>query len=92
MTRTNELGQPIGPALAGWKPPTQPLADALPGRYCRLEPLSHARHASQLFEAYSADATGGLWTYLPFGPFASAEALGDALDGLAKLPDIYESS
>jgi RimJ/RimL family protein N-acetyltransferase len=41
------------------------------GRTCRLEPLSAERHALELYEAYSEDTEGSLWTYLPYGPFAS---------------------
>jgi RimJ/RimL family protein N-acetyltransferase len=41
------------------------------GRYCRVEPLDAARHAARLYDAYSADREGRLWTYLPWGPYAS---------------------
>jgi RimJ/RimL family protein N-acetyltransferase len=41
------------------------------GRACRLEPLSAEQHAKDLFEAYSEDTEGRLWTYLSYGPFAS---------------------
>jgi RimJ/RimL family protein N-acetyltransferase len=37
-------------------------------------PLSFAEHADALYEAYSADAEGRLWTYLPYGPFADRPA------------------
>jgi RimJ/RimL family protein N-acetyltransferase len=43
------------------------------GRICRLEPLDAERHARALHEAYAADADGRNWTYLPYGPFASAD-------------------
>ena len=55
------------------------------GRFCRLDPLDVERHAVDLFAAYSLDAEGRIWTYLPCGPFADfaayrawlvAEALG----------------
>jgi RimJ/RimL family protein N-acetyltransferase len=42
------------------------------GRLCRLAPLDAATHASALFDAHSADREGRNWTYLPYGPFASA--------------------
>jgi hypothetical protein len=42
------------------------------GRLCRLEPLEANRHAEALHDAYEADREGRIWTYLPYGPFASA--------------------
>ncbi|GAC1465697.1 MAG: GNAT family protein [Vulcanimicrobiaceae bacterium] len=39
------------------------------GTVCRLEPLDADRHAADLFEANRADASGRMWTYLPYGPF-----------------------
>ena len=42
------------------------------GRLCRLEPLDVAKHAAALHEAHALDREGRNWTYLPYGPFASA--------------------
>jgi RimJ/RimL family protein N-acetyltransferase len=76
-TDRNALGQPIGFPLPGWtarpRPPRQPLA----GRYCRVEPLDLERHAAALHAANLADAEGRIWTYLPYGPFATLEAYRD---------------
>jgi len=71
--RTNEFGQPIGDALDGWTAPPRPPRTQMTGRHCVLEPLSSARHCEALFAAYAEDADGRNWTYLPYGPFASAE-------------------
>lgn len=71
--RTNELGQPIGPALPDWRPPPHPAQQALAGRFCRVEPLDLARHARELFAANSEDREQRMWTYLYSGPFASYE-------------------
>ncbi len=66
----NHLGQPIGAPVDGWTarqlPPLTPMA----GRYCRVEPLDAERHAAELYDAYSADRDGRVWTYLPWGPYA----------------------
>jgi RimJ/RimL family protein N-acetyltransferase len=43
------------------------------GRFCRLEPLDPARHASALHAANRLDAEGRMWTYLPYGPFPDAD-------------------
>lgn len=72
--RTNEFGQPIGDDVVGWNdarpPPRTPMADA----YCRIELLDAGRHLQDLFEAFSAD-DGRMWTYMPDGPFATADEL-----------------
>ncbi|HET7315203.1 GNAT family protein [Salinisphaera sp.] len=44
------------------------------GDYCRLEPLDAARHAAPLIAAYHAGDDAPSWTYLAYGPFASAAA------------------
>ena len=64
----NHLGQPIGPALPGWKPRPRPLRTAMEGRFCRVEPIDPGRHAADLFAANSDDPDGRNWTYLPYGP------------------------
>lgn len=69
----NDLNQPIGHSLPNWTPPPLPPYEPLAGRWCRLEPLTAERHAADLFAAYSQDTEGRLWTYLPYGPFASPD-------------------
>jgi RimJ/RimL family protein N-acetyltransferase len=43
------------------------------GRHCRVVALDAAAHADALHGAYAADTEGRNWTYLPYGPFASAK-------------------
>ena len=74
MSRHNEFGQPIGPALPDWQVPKRPQRAALTGKYCRLEPLDPDRHADALWNAWGSPAHDALWTYLPYGPFPDAEA------------------
>ena len=69
----NEQGQPIGFPLEGWQPPPLPGRQTLEGRFCRVEPLDLDQHAAELYEAYAQDAQATTWTYLPYGPFASAD-------------------
>ena len=71
--RIDESGLPIGPELAGWRPPPRPARAVMEGRFCRIEPLDVGRHARQLHEANSLDTGGRLWTYLFSGPFAGFE-------------------
>jgi len=69
--RQNELGQPVGPALPGWRAPARPAPRVLEGRFCRVEPLDVARHARALFDANAQDRHHRMWTYLFSGPFAT---------------------
>ena len=72
--RRNALGQPVGKALPGWKP-CEKLPDiALTGRLCAVVPFE-AAHAAPLFAAFAAGGDDGLWTYMPYGPFATAAEL-----------------
>lgn len=67
----SELGLPIGFPLEDWSACERPPKTDIEGRYCRLEPIDPARHAVELHEANLKDRGGGIWTYLPYGPFAS---------------------
>jgi len=69
MQETNDLGQPVGPVVQGWSARERPPARVLSGRWCRLEPLDPELHAQDLFRANRDDEAGGMWTYLPYGPF-----------------------
>lgn len=71
--RTNELGQPIGFDMPDWTPCSRPPRESMQGRYVRLEPINAATHAQDLFEAFAADSEHRIWTYLPYGPFASVD-------------------
>ena len=72
-SRVNALGQPIGPELPGWRPPSRPARGVLAGRFCRVEPLDVERHAAGLHAANALDREGRMWTYLQSGPFDSFE-------------------
>jgi RimJ/RimL family protein N-acetyltransferase len=55
------------------------------GRYCRLEPLQPAIHATALYEAYAGNDAG--WTYLAYGPFRSFESYRDWMDSVHAVDD-----
>lgn len=74
QNETNHLGQPVGFPVSNWSPPAWPSADPMEGRFCRLERLDVKRHASSLQAANAMDAEGRMWTWLPYGPFASDNA------------------
>jgi RimJ/RimL family protein N-acetyltransferase len=67
----NPLGQPIGFPVEGWTARARPPLTPMAGRYCRVEPLDAGRHCAELFDAYSGDRDGRMWTYLPWGPYAN---------------------
>ena len=69
----NALGQPIGPPIPHWKPPSHPPHTPLSGRYCRLEPLDPARHIHDLRAANALDADHSGWTYLSYGPLVTLD-------------------
>lgn len=79
-TSQNAYGQAIGPSMSGWSERPKPAAIDLNGTHCRLEPLSVARHAGQLFQAYAAAPDDSDWTYLSFGPFADLDAYSQHLE------------
>lgn len=66
---TNHL--PVGEPMTGWTAPASPLKDSMIGKYCRLERVYGSTDSQDLFNAYSRDETGRMWTYLPYGPFDS---------------------
>ncbi|MDH3452477.1 MAG: GNAT family N-acetyltransferase [Gammaproteobacteria bacterium] len=61
----------LGRPLDNWTPPARPPREPMQGAYCRVEPLSIATHAADLFAANSLDTQHSNWTYLPYGPFAT---------------------
>ena len=87
----NQLGQPIGRPLPGWVPPPFPPHQAIVGRTCSVEPLSPDRHAADLYNAFAADTSGAMWTYLPVGPFTTLGDLCAWMEGacLKQDPQLY---
>jgi RimJ/RimL family protein N-acetyltransferase len=78
-TGADDLGPPIGPRVEGWTPRPVPPRTPIEGRTCRIEPVGVERHAGELDAAFRADTTGRGWRYLPYGPFADADAFADWL-------------
>jgi RimJ/RimL family protein N-acetyltransferase len=81
--RRNEFGQPIGPELPGWQPPS-PIAPAvLTGRFCRVEPLELGRHEPDFYDACAQGGDESMWTYLPYGPHQGREGFRRWLEELS---------
>jgi RimJ/RimL family protein N-acetyltransferase len=64
--------KPIGPFVDPLPPGTLPDLRPLPGRWMRLDPVQSERHAQSLFASLEGKDQG-LWTYMPYGPFATFE-------------------
>lgn len=58
----------FGAPVTGWAAPCFPDAEAMEGRWARLERLQE-RHADALYHANVED--DAIWDYLPYGPFPS---------------------
>ena len=64
------VGPIVDPLPSGSKPDLRPL----PGRWIRLEPVSAARHARDLYDSFTGnDPEGHVWTYMNYGPWDSFE-------------------
>jgi RimJ/RimL family protein N-acetyltransferase len=87
--KRNEFDQPIGAPLPGWNGAQAPGREPMVGRYCRIEPLDVARHAEDLYDAYSSAADGRDWTYLAVGPFDSLAAYREHLTRMAASADPF---
>jgi len=64
-----------------------PERRAIDGHWCRLEPLSAAAHGEPLARHALASAARDSWAYLPYGPFADADAYCDHLARQAAADD-----
>ena len=69
-TRVNDQGQPIGDPVPNWTGCAPIPRTPIHGRTCDVVPLEQ-EHSAALYDAFSQDKTGTLWTYMPTGPFAS---------------------
>lgn len=60
----NSHGQAIGEAVNHWQGAGYPKQRVLEGRFCRLVLLDAESHSADLYQAFSLDKRGKLWTYL----------------------------
>jgi RimJ/RimL family protein N-acetyltransferase len=77
-------GQPVGHNVDA-APAQRPGAVVLTGRFGRVERLDAARHGADLWAAVAGHPA--LWTYMGYGPFASATDFAGWLGGRAALTD-----
>lgn len=79
MYPKNEFGQLVGYPIENWQPLKRPEKSLIKGNYCIIEPIDLDKHAEKLFDVLSIDNQGESWTYLPYGPFATAGEFKDWL-------------
>jgi RimJ/RimL family protein N-acetyltransferase len=60
--------RPVGPQVSNWQPRPHPERRNFTGRYCRIEPLDPAAHATPLYETLCDPANDAFWTYLLTDP------------------------
>lgn len=83
-------GDPVGLTLEARERPSLPdEAITLRGRYCHLEPLDADKHSMELYEAYSIDTDGRLWTYIPNGPWETHAQLHEWITGVHHKADPF---
>ena len=57
------------------------------GQFCRIEPLNTKFHVNDLYDAFSEDVDGILWTYMFVGPFKSKENFRTWIEAACKTDD-----
>lgn len=83
----NNYGQPVGPEVTDWKGVARPPSKPIVGQFCRIEPLNTKLHVNDLYDAFSEDVDGILWTYMFVGPFKSKEGFRAWIEAACKTDD-----
>ncbi|WP_185234837.1 GNAT family N-acetyltransferase [Teredinibacter franksiae] len=68
----NSLQQPVGNDL-NWSSAKAPDGEPIKGSFANLEPISSQQHGLALYNQWKLDSQGAIWTYMPYGPFVTAE-------------------
>jgi RimJ/RimL family protein N-acetyltransferase len=73
--------------MSGWQGVANPPITPMEGRFCRVELLNSDSHLDDLYDAYSDDSEGALWTYMAVGPFNSKEGFRTWLESVCESDD-----
>lgn len=85
--RSNEYGQPIGPAMPDWTPRARPPRLTTASHSCRLRPIDVERDLQDLYDAFREAPDGRDWTYMASGPFADLAQFRAHLTAIAASED-----
>jgi RimJ/RimL family protein N-acetyltransferase len=84
---SGDRDSPLGRAI-DWSPVPRPTREPLRGRFVLVRPLDAAADTQALYEVSHPPAgDSGIWTYLPDGPYPSAEALCEVLKAMQEMDD-----
>ncbi len=65
--------------LSNWQWRAPPDLKPTRGRHVTIEPATFPDAAAKLYSVLGGAANGDLWTYIPVGPFDSADAFGEVM-------------
>jgi RimJ/RimL family protein N-acetyltransferase len=82
MKKTGKNGIGKDARVLPWTAARAPEPIELTGHHVFLRPLVAESDARPLWSAFAEDREGEGWTWLPYGPFATAEAFREWLQGL----------
>lgn len=86
--RRQDSSMPVGEPVADTSPADPPRRKTYQGKYVRLLPVDPENDVDELFSGAHGDAaTEALWTYMPYGPFENASAMGSWLESCAASED-----
>ena len=69
-----KIERPVGPIVDPLPVGNVPDMRPLHGRWIRMDHVSGAKHAADLYASFDGkDPEGHIWTYMGYGPFASQE-------------------
>jgi RimJ/RimL family protein N-acetyltransferase len=87
-SETTTTGLPLGDAVPE-RDARPPSREPIAGRFVRIVPIDADAHLEPLFAASHGDAATEerVWTYMPYGPFASRDDMGAWLAAIAPSTD-----
>ncbi|WDI32444.1 GNAT family protein [Hyphococcus flavus] len=65
--------------LSNWQWRAPPDLKPTAGRYVKTEPAQFPDAATELFPVLCSEGDADLWTYIPLGPFETAESFGETM-------------
>jgi len=70
--------------LSNWSWRAAPQLETTTGRFVTVEPAHFPDAGAPLFTILGGDANADIWTYMPIGPFETAEQLGSVMQAVGE--------